>query len=366
MDGRDKLEAMIAGRTILRWSVEAMAAAPEIACVIVVAAPERVASLAATPWLRALPARVVAGGARRQESVAAGVRAARADILLVHDAARPLVSAGVISRVAEGAAERGAVIPVLPVVDALKCVDGDCIAGTAAREGLFRAQTPQGARRDLLRAAVEAHADGPDVIADEAELLARDGVTVFTVEGDATNIKVTLPEDLALARRLAVEGAGQRVAQGSDSHPFGSDPGLRLAGLTIETAPRLHGHSDGDVVLHALCDALLAAAGLGDLGRLFPPGEPATRGIDSRELLRDVVRRLGQAGLAAGSADVTILAARPRLGGERLDAMAASIAGLVGLSSAGVSVKAASGNLSGDEGAGRTISATCLVSVVAR
>jgi 2-C-methyl-D-erythritol 4-phosphate cytidylyltransferase/2-C-methyl-D-erythritol 2,4-cyclodiphosphate synthase len=253
------------------------------------------------------------------------------------------------------------------VVDALKRVDADGhISGTAEREGLFRAQTPQGARRDVLLAAADAHAAGPHEVKDEAELLARAGMTVASVPGDSINIKVTLPQDLALARRLAGDGAGQRVPMGTDSHPFGSNDGLRLGGLLIEGAPRLHGHSDGDVVLHALGDALLAASGGGDLGRLFPSGERATRGIDSRELVAGVMRQVGDAGLLVASLDVTILGARPRLGGRRLDAMAAIIAELVGVERGQVSVKAATGNLSGDEGAGRVISASCLASVVSR
>jgi 2-C-methyl-D-erythritol 4-phosphate cytidylyltransferase/2-C-methyl-D-erythritol 2,4-cyclodiphosphate synthase len=366
MGGQDKLGATIAGRPILRWTVEAFAAAPEIARVIVVAASDRVADLRQTPWLGALGATLVVGGARRQDSVAAGVGAATAEVVLVHDAARPLVSGALIARVVEGVQQHGAVIPVLPVVDALKRVEGVHISGSAERAGLFRAQTPQGARRDLLAAAAGSYAGGPDDIADEAELLARDGIAVATVAGDATNIKVTLPEDLALAARLAGEGAGSRVAQGSDSHPFGPGDGLRLGGLLIEAAPRLHGHSDGDVVLHALCDALLAASGAGDLGRVFPSGERATRGIDSRELLRDTMQRVSEAGLRVSGADVTILGARPRLGGRRLDAMVSIIAELTGADPARVSVKAATGNLSGDEGAGRVISASCLVSVVPR
>jgi len=366
MGGQDKLGATISGRPVLRWTVEAFAAAPEIAAVIVVAASDRVEELRQTPWLRGLDATVVPGGARRQDSVAAGVRAATADIVLVHDAARPLVSAGLITRVIDGVQEHGAAIPVLPVVDALKRVEGRHITGTAERAGLFRAQTPQGARRDVLAAAVEAHAGAADDIPDEAELLARNGIAVATVAGDSANIKVTLPEDLVLAARLAGEGAGERVAQGSDSHPFGPLDGLRLGGLLIEGAPRLHGHSDGDVVLHALCDALLAASDNGDLGRLFPSGERATRGIDSRELLTTVMQHVGAAGLSVSGADVTILGARPRIGARRLDAMASTIAELISVDPARVSVKAATGNLSGDEGAGRVISASCLVSVVPR
>ena len=366
MGGQDKLDVPIAGLPVLCWAVRALAAAPEIADIIIVTSVARAEGLRASSWLRQLGARVVVGGSRRQDSVAAGVRASRAEIVLVHDAARPFVSSGLIGRVVEGARVHGAAIPVLPVVDALKHVAADRITGAAERTGLVRAQTPQGARRDLLMRAVAAHAGDSDEIPDEAELLARDGVLVHTVEGEAANIKVTLPEDLALARRLAGQGAGPRVAMGSDSHPFGPEEGLRLGGLLIEIAPRLQGHSDGDVVLHALCDGLLAASGGGDLGRLFPAGERATRGIDSRTLVAEVMARLDRADLAADSVDVTVVGARPRLGSRHLDAMAASIAALTGVAPGRVSVKAATGNLSADEGAGRTISATCLVSVVSR
>ena len=366
MGGGDKLEMTIGGRPVLRRTVEALAAAPEIERIIVVTAAERVEELGTSPWLTEHRATVIPGGPRRQDSVAAGVREASAGIVLVHDGARPFVSAALVSRVVEGVRRHGAAIPALPVVDALKRVDGELISASAERAGLYRAQTPQGARRELLLAAAEAHAHGDEDIPDEADLLARDGVPVAIVAGDADNIKVTMPEDLLLARRLAGEDAGPRVTLGTDSHPFGPADGLRLGGLLIEGAPRLHGHSDGDVALHALCDALLAAVGGGDLGRLFPSGERRTRGVDSRELVAEVMRRVEAADASVEGVDLTLLGARPRLGGERLDRMAEVIAGLVGLDRARVSVKAATGNLSGDEGAGRVISASCLVSVVSR
>ena len=362
MGGADKLDIDIAGRSVLRRSVEAMRAAPEIADIIIVTSVDRAAQLGEADWLPPRT-RIVPGGRRRQDSVAAGVRAASAEVVLVHDAARPLVDAAVIERVTSAAARHGAAIPVLPVVDALKRVDGEIVIGAADRSGLFRAQTPQGARRELLVSAVAAHAGGDDLIADEAELLARDGVAVTIVAGDAANLKITLPEDADLARRLAADGGRIRHGFGFDSHPFGPGDGLRLGGLSIEDAPRLWGHSDGDVVLHALCDALLAASGNGDLGRLFPAGDATTRDIDSTELVRESVARATAAGVAATAADVTITAARPRLGGRRLDEMAAIIAGLLGVERGRISVKAATGNLAGDEGAGRVISATCLLEV---
>ena len=148
---------------------------------------------------------------------------------------------------------------------------------------------------------MDAHADGPEIFGDEAELLARMGTLVRAVPGEATNLKVTHPDDVTLARSIAAARgghAGPRYATGSDSHPFGPGDGLRLGGIEIPAAPRLWGHSDGDAALHAICDALLAGAGLGDLGRAFPAGDPATRGIDSRELLAAVVARLASAGMA--------------------------------------------------------------------
>ena len=359
----DKLDIDIAGRAVLRRSVEAMRAAPEIADLIIVTSDARARQLRDVGWLPE-GTRLVAGGRRRQDSVAAGVGAATADVVLVHDAARPLVSAGVIARVARAAAREGAAIPVLPVVDALKSVEGRVVSGTAERAGLYRAQTPQGARRELLVAASAAHAGGEDLIADEAELLARDGIAVTIVAGDAANLKITLPEDVELARRLATPARSARTAFGFDSHPFGPEVGLRLGGLTIDGAPRLHGHSDGDVVLHALCDALLAAGGAGDLGRLFPAGESRTQGIDSTELVRESMARVAASGFMATGADITITAARPRLGSERLELMCDMVAGLIGADRSRVSVKAATGNLGGDEGAGRVISATCLVEVI--
>lgn len=367
MGGLDKLHLDLAGRPVLAWSVGTMHAAASVAGIIVVTAADRVAELAEQPWIIAAGARVIAGGARRQDSVAAGVRASDAEVVLVHDGARPLVSVALVETVARTAREAGAAIPVLAVVDSLKRIDGDRIVGAASRDGLGRAQTPQGARTELLRAAIDAHADGPETFGDEAELLAHAGVPVRAVDGEVMNLKVTQPDDVRLARAIAgADAPVPRFASGSDSHPFGPEDGLRLGGIEIPGAPRLWGHSDGDAALHAICDALLAGAGMGDLGRAFPPGDPVTRGIDSRELLAAVVSRLAGAGVVPVSIDLTITGARPRLGGARLDRIRAVVAGIVGLPLAAVSVKAASGNLAGEEGAGRTISASALAGVITR
>lgn len=360
MGSVDKGALDLAGRPLLRWAVERMRAARSVRRVIVVTAPERISTLQAQPWLDPDDL-VIAGGARRQDSVTNGVRATDAEVVLVHDAARPLASPQLADRVAAAAIEHGAAIPVLPVPDSLKRTADGAVVAPIDRTGVVRAQTPQGARRDILLAALEHHATGLEAFGDEAEVLARDGVRVATVPGESIALKVTEPADLVLLRTMLP--TERRLGWGSDSHPFGPRDGLRLGGIGIPEAPRLHGHSDGDVLLHALCGGLLSAAGLGDLGRLFPAGEARTRDIDSRDLVVSVVDRVRAAGLTPVSADIHLAGARPRLGGTRIDAMRATMADLLGIEPGRMAVTASTGNLSGDEGAGRVISATALVEV---
>jgi 2-C-methyl-D-erythritol 4-phosphate cytidylyltransferase/2-C-methyl-D-erythritol 2,4-cyclodiphosphate synthase len=368
MGGTDKMQALLAGRPLLAWTLEAIAGASAVRRIVVVAAPERVADLAATAWIREVSARVVPGGARRQESVVAGVAAVDAEVILVHDGARPLVSPTLVDRVALAARRFGAAIPVRPIAETVKRVDGGLVRGTVSRTGLATAQTPQGIRRDLLLGVLAVlPAKGLEEYTDEAALLEAAGIPVATVEGDADNLKVTEAEDLARAEAILDGRQGPpRVGHGRDSHPFGPRQGLALGGISIAEAPRLHGHSDGDAALHAIADALLGASGLGDLGRIFPADDASTAGVPSGRLLAEVVARVAEAGWRPRQLDLLILAARPWLGGPRLDAMRDVIAGLLGLAPGAVSVRASSGNLDGPEGAGRSISATALVSVVRR
>jgi 2-C-methyl-D-erythritol 4-phosphate cytidylyltransferase/2-C-methyl-D-erythritol 2,4-cyclodiphosphate synthase len=320
---------------------------------------------------------VIPGGARRQESVAAGVRTlaaldveggpdGRADgedrPVLVHDGARPLVTPALVDAVARAAATHGAAIPVVLVAETLKRVGDGLVQETVDRTALAAAQTPQGARRSLLMRAWAAHPpEAPREFTDEAALLEACRIPVHAIPGEPANVKVTLPDDLRrVERALAV--APVRIGFGHDSHPFGPGSPLRLGGVEIAGAPRLWGHSDGDVALHAVADALLGAAGLGDLGRLFPADRRTPRGIASTDLLREVRQRLAGAGYAPQSVDLTVIAARPRLG-TRLDAMRAAIAGLLEIAEDRVNVKASTGNLSGDEGAGRSISARAIAVV---
>ena len=362
MAGVDKVTAPIAGRPLLAWTLDPFTADEAIGRIVVVVAPARVDELRSLPWVPARAA-VVAGGERRQASVAAGVAelgrtGSPADrVVLVHDAARPAIRPAVIRRVVEAAAEHGAAIPAVPVVETLKRVDDDgSIATTVDRRALWAAQTPQGVRLGiLLEAWSRFPPDGPDVFTDEASLLEACTIPVHVVPGDPDNLKVTHPADIGRAAAILAAG-GARVGFGADSHPFGPAAGLALGGIVVADAPRLWGHSDGDVVLHAVADALLGAAGLGDLGRLFPADASTPRGVDSAELLGAVVERVRAAGWAPAGLDVTIVAARPRLG-PRLDAIRDRLATLTGLAAPAVNVKASTGNLSGDEGAGRSISA---------
>ena len=371
MGGRDKLTVPLLGRPLLAWAIEAVDLPDVVARLIVVAPPGRLAWLEDEPQLRTR-VEVVAGGPRRQESVAAGVRASNATTVLVHDGARPLATHDLARRVAQAAERRGAAVPVVPISETVKRVARGRISGTVPRGDLAAAQTPQAFRRQLLERAWEGRPPyGAETWTDEAALLEAAGIPVHAVEGEPDNLKVTVAADLGRAERVlaarlgfgAGEGATVRTGYGQDSHPFGPGAGLSLGAIHIPEAPSLHGHSDGDVVLHAIADALLGAAALGDLGRLFPADDPSTGGVASGVLVRAALARLAEAGYEPRGLDVTIVGARPQLGAVRLDAMRQAIAALVGIGIGRVSVKASSGNLSGDEGAGRVVSARVVATV---
>jgi 2-C-methyl-D-erythritol 4-phosphate cytidylyltransferase / 2-C-methyl-D-erythritol 2,4-cyclodiphosphate synthase len=365
MGVRDKVMLDLLGRPILAWTLDALASARSVRRLIIVTGSDRVDHVAGMSWVRERRATVVAGGERRQESVAAGVRVSDADVVLIHDGARPLVTSDLVDAVASAALRCGAAIPCLPVSETLKRVEAGRVVTTVDRADLAAAQTPQGVRRAVLAAAYALHDPaGEETFTDEAALLEASGFEVVAVPGEPENLKVTLPGDLDLATAVLARRRGPaRIGHGADAHPFGSGTGLALGGILIDGAPRLHGHSDGDVVLHAIADALLGAAGLGDLGRLFPAGDPATRGVASGRLITAVVDRLASEGFLPESVDVVVVAARPRLGWSRLEAMRRAIAGLLCIPGERVGMKASSGNLSGDEGAGRTVSATAIATI---
>jgi 2-C-methyl-D-erythritol 4-phosphate cytidylyltransferase/2-C-methyl-D-erythritol 2,4-cyclodiphosphate synthase len=336
----------LGGRSILDLSLSALAASDRIQ-EIVVALPEEHLS-AESKALRsatAKPLTFVAGGERRQDSVAnAFAKASRAaDLILIHDAARPFVTLDVIARTIDGAAANGAAIAAVAARDTVKETgpanpDGSrLVRGTIARDSVYLAQTPQAFRRDILARALE---EGKGVDAtDEAMLVERLGVPVHVVEGDARNVKITTAEDLAAAKAAALQTSlRMRIGNGYDLHRLVAGRPLILAGVTIPFELGLDGHSDADIVCHAVTDAVLGAAGLGDIGRLFPDTDPKWKGADSIQLLKGAIARVREAGYRVSNVDVTVIAQKPKLL-PHLEAMRANLAAALDVEPAAVSVK---------------------------
>lgn len=344
--GAPKAFVGIDEHTILRHALHGVFAAPYAQVVVV--APAGLEGDALTEVLAASADRrdlasVVTGGATRQESVAAGLAAVwpDVDVVLVHDAARALVPPAVFERVIAAVdAGRAGVVPVMPVVDTLKRVTGDAVEAAVDRATLAAAQTPQGFRRDILDTAYRA-ADAD--FTDDAALVAAAGHAVFTVEGDAHGFKITTPADLERARSLVTPHEPlrasldpvpvlPRVGLGTDVHAFGGDGDLWLAGLAWPGETALAGHSDGDAVAHAIVDALLAAAGLGDIGMHFGTSHPEYAGAHADVFLARTRAILGEAGWRVGNVSVQVQANRPRFAARRAEAEAALSAALGGAS----------------------------------
>lgn len=322
--------------SILRHALDGVfAAAPAQVVVVAPAGYEGDAEteLRAAAGDRAELGRVVTGGGTRQESVAAGLKALWGDItrVLVHDAARALTPPEVIDAVAEAIDEESGVIPTLPVVDTLKRVAGDAVIAPVDRSELAAAQTPQGFPRALLEAAYDAASASGVEYTDDAALFAAAGHRVRRIAGSASGFKITTPADLERARHLlAAVGApaaelvatwtGPRVGLGTDVHAFGGDGNLWLAGLQWPGEPALSGHSDGDAVAHAIVDALLGAAGLGDIGEHFGTSHPEYAGAHADVFLARTREILSDAGFAILNVSAQFQGNRPRFSARRAEA----------------------------------------------
>jgi len=337
-------------RTLLEHAIAALAESPAVRGVVAVLPPldaggERGAEVAGGPGVLC----VVPGGATRADSVRSGLSAAgSAPFVLVHDAARPSASPALVRAVIEATRTHGAAVPGLPIVDTVKRVGpargsagGWQVRETLDRSVLRLAQTPQGARTDWLADALERAAARGVVVTDEAAALEFVGYPVAVVDGEPGNRKITSPEDLGgLYGSAEPESCPTfRIGTGFDIHRFETGRRLVLGGVEFPGETGLGGHSDADVVLHAVMDALLGAAALGDIGALFPPVDPRFHDADSRVLAADVARRIRALGLRVVNVDVTVLAERPRVR-PQVDAMRQAVADAIAIDVSRVGIKA--------------------------
>jgi len=354
-----KQYTQLLGSSVLEWSLRALLAEPRIHAVVVVLAagdshwPSVAARLNSTKVLTAI------GGAQRQDSVLNGLeflasRAAADDWILVHDAARPCLSGNDIGALADalqnqsggsaldlsGTPDISGAVLAAPIIDTVKRELPSGVE-TVDRAGLWRALTPQVfAFAPLRRALQDAARDGV-AVTDEAQAMERIGIRASLVPGSPFNIKVTRAEDLIVAADILKmrESSQMRVGQGMDVHAFGAGDHVMLGGVRIAHSQGVVAHSDGDVVIHALCDALLGAMGDGDIGQHFPDTDPRYRGADSRVFLRAIAERMLVAGLHLVNADITVLAEAPRIALHR-SAMAVNLAADLNVSSTLVNIKA--------------------------
>jgi 2-C-methyl-D-erythritol 4-phosphate cytidylyltransferase/2-C-methyl-D-erythritol 2,4-cyclodiphosphate synthase len=374
----------LAGRPVVAHAVAAFRAAG-IARIVLVIHPDdapRAAALAG-PGLTLVP-----GGDSRDASVRAGLAALAAEpvgAVLIHDAARPFVTPALIARLLAALAKAPGAAPALPVTDALWRGAGGRVAGTVARDGLFRAQTPQAFRRDAIAAAHAAHQGGA---ADDVAVARAAGLDVAIVAGDEDNLKLTWPEDFDRARRIlaARDGAARdgaagqaaagqavtggagamdiRTGNGFDVHAFGPGDHVWLCGVRVPHGAALTGHSDADVGMHALTDAIYGALAEGDIGRHFPPSDPQWKGADSRVFLAHAAARAAARGFRITHVDVTLICERPKVG-PHAGAMAAALAGVLGIAADRISVKATTSERLGFTGREEGIAALATATLVA-
>ena len=345
------------GKPVVRHAAEALVAAG--AGPLAVAVPEGAEEIAGSALAGLSGIRLVAGGATRQASVRAALEALEddaADLVLIHDAARPHCPADVIDRLLGALGQWPGAIPVLPVVDSLALAQDGVMGGTADRESLRRVQTPQAFRYDAILAAHRGWIGAPTA-GDDAQVARAAGLAVALVEGDERLRKLTFAEDFIDALPFP------RTGTGFDVHRLAEGEELWLCGVRLAHDRGLAGHSDADVALHAVVDAILGASGQGDIGQHFPPSEPQWRGAPSSRFVEHAIALARQAGLRVGNVDVTIICEAPRIGPHR-DAMRARLAELMGVAIDAVNVKATTTEGLGFAGRGEGIAAQAVATLV--
>lgn len=350
----------LGGKPVLRWSVEALLEAGAQDVVVVIAEGDQARLDSALSGVSGWTSTV--GGATRDASVRNGLATLSVEAdqpVLIHDAARPLLSRGVIGRLVRALDAADGAAPALPVADSLRRADGERMQGSVARDDLRRVQTPQAFRLGRLRRAFGAWA-GVVPPTDETEVMAGDGGTVVLVEGDPRLMKLTYPEDFAMAEALIPRRT--RVGQGFDAHRWGPGESVWLCGVEIPHDQTLIGHSDADAGLHALTDAVLGAMGDGDIGDHFPPTDPKWKGAASDQFLIHAVERLAARGGRLVNVDVTLICERPKVKPHR-EAMRVRLAGLLQLPLDAVSVKATTTEAMGFTGRGEGLAAQALATI---
>jgi len=350
----------VGGRSLLERSVAIFQTHPAVDEIVVALPGDLVAD--PPPYLKASakPLRVVTGGERRQDSVvnAFNVTNETSDVIVIHDAARPFASQDLVTRTITAAVETGAAVAAIAAGDTVKRAGMNpvVVVETIPRDTIYLAQTPQAFRRNVLRDAIAFAQTGVEVT-DEATLAERAGHPVRVVPGEPTNIKITTPADLPVAEVFA-GGASRalitRVGTGYDLHRLVEGRPLTLAGVTIPFEKGLAGHSDADVIAHAAIDAMLGAAGAGDIGGHFPDTDPQWKGASSIDLLRRASEILRNHGFAVVNLDVVVIAERPKLAGY-LDAMRRNLASATGIRAADVSIKGKTNEGVGELGRGEAI-----------
>ncbi|HEY1932957.1 MAG TPA: bifunctional 2-C-methyl-D-erythritol 4-phosphate cytidylyltransferase/2-C-methyl-D-erythritol 2,4-cyclodiphosphate synthase [Acetobacteraceae bacterium] len=347
----------LAGRPVIRHAAEALAAhAPLLQPVGDAAAID--AALAGIEHLPTVP-----GGVTRQDSVRAGLEALEPhapDIVLVHDAARPNIPPGTVAALLAALETHPGAIPALPVADTLKRAAAGIIQRTVPRDGLFRAQTPQAFRFPVLLAA---HRAGIAGATDDASLLEAIGESVAIVPGAEENIKLTYPDDLARLERTMHAAMIPHVGTGFDVHVLAEGRPLMLCGVAVPHDRGLAGHSDADVGIHALCDAIYGALAEGDIGRHFPPSDSEWKDADSARFLVHAAGRIAARGGRLAHADVTLICERPKIA-PHADAMRTRLAALLGVDAARISVKATTTEKLGFTGRGEGIAAQAAATVL--
>ncbi|WP_158963765.1 bifunctional 2-C-methyl-D-erythritol 4-phosphate cytidylyltransferase/2-C-methyl-D-erythritol 2,4-cyclodiphosphate synthase [Chachezhania sediminis] len=363
--GLAKQWRMIAGRRVIDWTIDAFRAAPSVGPIALVLPRDDAdarADFAGTDLILA------AGGAERADSVAAGLAALNgtgATRVLIHDAARPCVSVDLIEAVAHALDHGPAAAPGLAVTDALWTGGDGKVTGTRDRAGLYAAQTPQGFHIDTIRAA---HRARQAPAADDVEVARAAGMEVTIVPGQADNMKITTPEDFARAERILAARSEPdllpiRVGNGFDVHRFAPGDHVILCGVAVPHDRTLSGHSDADVGMHAVTDAIYGALADGDIGQHFPPTDPQWKGADSAVFLRHAVALAAERGYRIGNVDCTLICERPKIGPHAM-AMREAMATIMGMSPADVSVKATTTERLGFAGRGEGIAAQATAMLV--